>query len=100
MCIRDRAGAGDAEAVRAIAEAAECLGRTVAGIMTVVDPAVVVVGGGVAAIGPLWWGPMLAACRAETIDALAGVPIVAAELGAQAALVGAASTVFSRDDKE
>lgn len=95
-----RAADGDADAVRAIADAAECLGRAVAGIMTVVDPAVVVVGGGVAEIGPLWWEPMLATCRAETIDALAAVPIVPAALGARAALLGAASTVLSSGDKE
>lgn len=95
-----RAADGDADAVRAIADAAGCLGRAVAGIMTVVDPAVVVVGGGVAEIGPLWWEPMLATCRAETIDALAAVPIVPAALGARAALLGAASTVLSSGDKE
>lgn len=89
-----RAAAGDALAARAIADAAACLGRVVAGIMTVVDPEVVVVGGGVAGIGPLWWGPLVAACRAETIDALAGVPIVPAALGAEAAIVGAARAVF------
>nr|NLI49937.1 ROK family protein [Propionibacterium sp.] len=96
-----RAAAGDATATRAIADAAACLGRAVAGIMTVVDPEVVVIGGGVPGIGALWWGPMEAACRAETIDALAGVPIVPAVLGAEAALLGAASTVLlSQDDKE
>ncbi len=95
-----RASAGDDAAVRAIADAAACLGRALAGIMTVVDPAVVVVGGGVAEIGPLWWTPMLATCRAETIDALAAVPIVPAALGAEAPLLGAASTVLSQDDKE
>ena len=89
-----RAAAGDGPAVRAIGDAAACLGRAVAGILTVVDPELVVVGGGVSAIGPLWWEPFVAACRAETIDVLADVPIVPARLGAAAALVGAARTVF------
>ena len=88
-----RAAAGDGPAVRAIGDAAACLGRAVAGILTVVDPELVVVGGGVSAIGPLWWEPFVAACRAETIDVLADVPIVPARLGAAAALVGAARTV-------
>ncbi len=89
-----RANAGDALAVRAIEDAARCLGRALAGILTVFDPEVVIVGGGVAAIGPLWWEPLVATCRAETIDVLAGVPIVAAQLGGSAALLGAARTVF------
>jgi glucokinase len=95
-----RAGAGDETAVRAIADAAACLGRVVAGLLTVVDPEVVVIGGGVAAIGPLWWRPFEDACRAEVVDVLADVPIVPAALGASAAIIGAARSVFETVGKE
>jgi len=91
-----RAVAGDGLAVRAIEDAAACLGRVVAGVLTVVDPEVVVVGGGVVGMGPVWWRPFEAACRAELVDALSGVPIVPAALGDSAALIGAARTVFEK----
>lgn len=99
-----RAAAGEQRARGAIADAAACLGRVLAGLLTFVDPELVVVGGGVPEIGPTWWEPFVAACRAQTVDVLADVPILPAALGADAALVGAASLVLggvaAPDDNE
>ncbi len=89
-----RAQDGDGEARRLIAEAAAGLGHALAGLITTLDPAGVVVGGGVAEAGPVWWEPFLATCRADLVDALAATPIVPAQLGGDAPLLGAARAVF------
>ncbi|MFE7406904.1 ROK family protein [Isoptericola sp. NPDC057559] len=85
-----RAVAGDDLAVRVVRAAGEAVGRAVAGVMTVLDPEVVVVGGGVAAAGDLWWSALVGALRAEVVDVLGDVPVLPAALGADAAVVGAA----------
>lgn len=85
-----RAAAGDPIALRAVRDSATAVGRAVAGVVTVLDPDVVVVGGGLAEAGPVWWQPMEAALRAEVVDPLAALPIVPAKLGQLAAIVGAA----------
>lgn len=85
-----RSGAGEVLAVRAVRESAAAVGRATAGIVTVLDPAVVVVGGGMAGAGPIWWEAMETALRAELVDVLAGVPVRPAALGGAAAIVGAA----------
>lgn len=85
-----RAEAGDAVATRAVHDAAVAVGRATAGIVTMLDPEVVVVAGGLAQAGAGWWGSMEEALRAELVDVLADVPLVPARLGGTAAVVGAA----------
>lgn len=85
-----RAAAGDGIALAAVDRAATALGRAVGGLVNVLDPEVVVVGGGLAGAGPLWWSAMERAVRAELIGLIADVPVVEATLGSDAALVGAA----------
>lgn len=85
-----RSRQGDATAARLVTEAATALGRALAGQITVVDPDVVVIGGGFASAGPLWWAPMVDTVRAELIPVLQTIEIVPASLGADAALLGAA----------
>lgn len=84
------AAQGDALAHGAVADSAACVGRAIAAICTVLDPEVVVVGGGLAEAGPLWWSPMLRALRDEVIEPLADLPVLPASLGSQAAIIGAA----------
>lgn len=88
----DRADRGDLIARGVVDGAAAALGRAVAGIVTVWDPHVVVVGGGVAGAGPRWWEVLRSTARAELVEVLADVEIRPAALGARAALVGAADT--------
>lgn len=58
--------------------------------MNVIDPEIVVIGGGVTGCGDPWWQPVRAAIAAETLPALRDVPIVPAALPSTAALLGAA----------
>jgi len=58
--------------------------------MNVIDPEVVVVGGGVAACGELWWQALREGIAAEVLPALREVPVGPAALGGDAALLGAA----------
>lgn len=95
-----RARAGEEVAFRAVRDAATALGTSLAGMVMLVDPDVVVVGGGLVEAGGIWWEPMEAALRAELIDIVAGVPVRPAELGSTAALLGAARRAWSRSGHE
>ncbi|HMS37578.1 MAG TPA: ROK family protein [Arachnia sp.] len=92
--IAARAEAGDATAAGVIGAAATGLGTAIAGMVTLLDPACVVLGGGVAQAGPAWWGPLTAACRAALVDLVSGIDLLPASLGPRAALFGAAKAVF------
>ncbi|ACQ82012.1 ROK family protein [Beutenbergia cavernae DSM 12333] len=89
-----RAANGDALARRAVEESASAVGRMVAGLVTTLDPEVVVVAGGLAGAGEQWWTPMEQAARGELIGVLREVPLRPAMLGAGAAVVGAARDVW------
>ena len=71
-------------------DSATCLGRALAGLVTVIDPDVVVVSGGLARAGDLWWKPLRQTFTAEIIDPLAPIKIIPATLGTTAPIVGAA----------
>lgn len=86
-----RAQGGELLARSCVAEAATALGKAIAGVVTVLDPQVVVVGGGVVAAGDQWWQAVQGAFRAEVIKPLAQVPLVKSALGAGAPIVGAAA---------
>lgn len=90
-----RAAAGDTVAARAVHDSATAVGRAIATAVTVLDPEIVVVTGGVPDIGDAWWRPMDAAFRTEVIDVLQGVPIVAGTLGGHAPLRGAAASAWA-----
>ncbi len=85
-----RADQGDEVAASIIADAGASVGRAIGGAVNVVDPEIVVVGGGVSHCGRRWMDALTIAARAELLAAAAGVPIVPAGLGPDAALVGAA----------
>ncbi|MBP2412136.1 glucokinase [Arthrobacter stackebrandtii] len=92
----DAARAGDSLALSVIATASAAAGQAVGGLINILDPAVVVVSGGLADAGELWWSGMDTAMRAELLAPLADVPVVRASLGNTAAMVGAASLVLHR----
>lgn len=96
----ERASVADPLAARAVRDAASALGTCLAGLIMLLDPDVVVVGGGLAESGELWWEPMESALRAELIDIVASVPVKPAELGGKAALVGAAHRAWNELDSE
>jgi len=90
--LTEAAIAGDSIAREHLAEMAEWLGLGIANLIAILDPEIIVIGGGASAAGEL----LLAPTRAAVTDKLEGaahrseVPIVGAALGADAGLIGAA----------
>jgi glucokinase len=82
---------GDAVAVQAVAEMGSWLGVGLASLVVVLDPEIIVVGGGAARAGDI----LLEPARRSMMEALEGsafrlpTPIVAAGLGEDAGLIGA-----------
>ncbi len=89
------AAEGDPLALELVSDVGSWLGQGIADLAAVLDPAVVVIGGGVSVLGEMVLGP----ARARLERALPGrgfrpgPDVVAAQLGAQAGLVGAADLV-------
>jgi glucokinase len=83
---------GDPVAVRILAEVGRRLGEGIAGLANVLDPEVVVVGGGVIEAGELLLGPARRAFveSVEASEHRPEVPILAAAMGNDAGAVGAA----------
>ena len=83
---------GDPQAGAVLAGAGEWLGRGLANLVAVLDPDVIVVGGGAAAAGEALLGPARATLAATVPGAgyRAPTPVVAARFGGRAGLVGAA----------
>ena len=87
----------DAVAIRAARRSARYTGLAIGGVVNLLDPAVVVIGGGVAeALGQRYvdWAREVA-CRQILASAARDVPIVASQLGDDAGLLGAALTAFA-----
>lgn len=93
--IEDAALAGDPLAIRLAREAAEYLGIAVAGMLNLMNPSMVILGGGLVRLGELLLEPLR-----ETIDRRTLVSSVAAsgirmsELGPRAVAIGAATKVL------
>lgn len=88
--VERRASAGDQVAVRVYTEAAVALGTALAQLVTVLDPDVVIVSGGLARSGELWWEPLRDTLRDELVDLVADTAVVPATLGTTAPIIGAA----------
>ena len=92
------AAKGDPRAELLVREAAHALGSSVAFLVNVTDPEAVVVGGGLGSAEGLLWESFVPACRAHIYaDATRSLPILRAALGADAGIVGAASTAIRTD---
>ena len=86
-----RARAGDQAARAAFRRAGAYLGRTIAGLINTLNPDAVVVGGGVAEAGTVFWEPLRAALDRHTLGPAGdAATVVPAALGCEAGLVGAA----------
>ncbi|MFT3913967.1 MAG: ROK family transcriptional regulator [Anaeromyxobacteraceae bacterium] len=91
----DAALAGDALARQVVREAAEQLGVAVAGMLNLMNPALVIVGGGLARLGELLLEPLRKSVNSRTlVTSLSGSRIVASALGGQDVAVGAATMVL------
>lgn len=85
------AESGDPLALDCVAVAARALGEAVGGWVNTLDPDAVIISGGLAQSGPLWWSMVTEAARSHYIDAVSECPLLPAERGTQAAILGAAA---------
>jgi predicted NBD/HSP70 family sugar kinase len=93
--IENAALAGDALALQVIREAAEHLGTAIAGLLNLMNPALVVLGGDLARLGDLVLDPLRERARTRTlVTSVAAARIVASKLGPQSVAVGAATLVL------
>jgi glucokinase len=88
---------GDKNAIEILTSAGEALGVSVAFLVNVLDPEMIVVGGGLGTARGLYWNAFERSCREHIFaDNSRGLPIVTATLGVDAGLVGAAAVVFAQ----
>ncbi|MBR9973958.1 MAG: ROK family transcriptional regulator [Bacteroidetes bacterium] len=87
---------GDALAGRVVREAGEHLGIAVAGLLNLMNPEMVILGGGVTRVRELLLEPLRHVVRNRTlVTAVAATEIRISELGARAVAIGAATLVLS-----
>jgi glucokinase len=91
--VTQAANDGDPAARGILAEVGHRLGEGIGGLVNILDPELVIVGGGAAQAGDLLLEPARMAFRAtvEAPDHRPTVPIVQAELGPDAGVIGAAT---------
>jgi len=85
--------ATDPDAGQAVRTSATALGSAIGGLITIIDPDVVIISGGLSSAGHLWWDQLRTAAAAAALPLVARTPIVPAGLGADAGVIGAARFV-------
>ncbi|WP_217632457.1 ROK family protein [Ruania alba] len=93
------ADAGDEIAGDVVHRAGVALGQAIAGVVTVIDPHVVVLGGGVAGASTVWWDAVCETLRTELVDPLRDIPVRLSTLGGSAPLIGAARSAWGVVDR-
>src|SRR3954454_22811019 len=88
--VTELAHAGDPAARAAVETVGRALGAGVSGLVNAFDPEVVVIGGGVIALGELLLAPAREEAAARLGPPAHGTPIVAARFGDEAGMIGAA----------
>lgn len=88
--IAERARRGDSAAQDILQRAASDLGEHLAPALTLLDPEALIVGGGVPESGPLWWEAFTGAIGRFRLASVRSLPILRAQWGAQAGMLGAA----------
>jgi glucokinase len=89
--VTEAAKEGDAAAVGVLALIGARLGVGLAGLANIFEPEVIVIGGGVIAAGDLLLDPARRELQARALRPMNGTPVVAAELGEDAGMIGAAA---------
>lgn len=93
--IEDAALQGDALALRVAQEAAASLGTAIAGMLNLLNPSLVVVGGDLSRLGDLLLDPLRETVRERTlVSAVAAADIRTSDLGLQSVAIGAATLVL------
>jgi glucokinase len=91
------AAGGDSDAAHVVQTGAQALGSTLGLLVNVLDPAAIVVGGGLGAAPGLYWETLVTSTRAHVwSEAHRDLPIRQAALGGDAGFVGAAALALSR----
>lgn len=91
-----RANGGEEAAINAVKAAATALGKAMAGLVTVLDPDCVVLSGGLAQAGQMWWDAMEDAFRMELIKPLQNTPVLLGVLAGAAPILGGAKMALDR----
>ena len=89
--VTDAAIAGDEVARDAVAEIGRRLGLGLSGFANIFEPEVMVIGGGVSVAGDLLLDPAREVVAEQTLSPMNRTPIVTAELGPDAGMIGAAA---------
>lgn len=88
---------GDPLARQVVTEAAEFLGIAVAGLLNLMNPAMVVFGGDLAGLGELLLGPIRETVRQRTlVSQVTAAELITSALGPQSIAVGAATMVLKK----
>lgn len=91
-----RAEAGEGLAGEVLRTCSFAIGRMIGGLLNVTDPEVVVVSGGMAQAGELWWQGVHDGVAHDAIDLVASTAVLPATAGPDAALLGAAHFARTR----
>jgi len=93
--VAEAARAGDAVAREVYERAARYIGLALASLVNVLNPEMVIIGGGVSKVGDLLFGPVRAVVRERAYGRAAdAAKIVPAALGDDAGVIGAAAVVY------
>ncbi|HSB17946.1 MAG TPA: ROK family protein [Bryobacteraceae bacterium] len=93
--IADGVARGDGESLRILDEIASMLGAWMGSMISLLDPDIIVVGGGVSRIGEPLFSRLRRIAPSRTINQFAaGTPIMPAELAENVGIIGAASVVL------
>ncbi|MFR9675623.1 ROK family transcriptional regulator [Streptomyces sp. TR06-5] len=91
--LADRAAAGEEAALRALRDGGRALGIALAGVVNLLDPEAVVLGGALARLGPYLIPPLSAELRARAAAPGPVPAVLVSALGADGPLLGAAHSV-------
>ena len=98
--VTDLAMKGDPSATEVVAQAGRHLGVALASLANVFDPDVIVIGGGVSAVGDLMLDPAREELSSRALPPMNRTPVKLAELGPDAGMIGAAAMALIELDGE
>jgi len=82
---------GDESAYQALSTGGLAAGSAIGSLANVLDPEQIIIAGGMAGAGDIWWQALHAGFTASAIDPVSTTKLMPAKLGTDAALIGAAS---------
>lgn len=97
--VTDAALAGDKTAIEVVGEIGRHLGVALASLANVFEPDVIVIGGGVAAVGELLIAPARQELASRALPPMNRTPVVLAELGPEAGMIGAATMALEESSE-